>query len=138
MKRLFHHPLSGGLFFSGLAALCLLAPASAEKVPEKLPKVEPLKHKGYTETFPGSSPGTKIKFDMVPIPGGVYLMGSSKNEKGRLRDDEGPQHPVAVRPFWMGKCEVTWDEYDIFRKEMGVDHPTQNDMRLKAKPDAIT
>jgi len=33
MKRLFHHALSGGLFFSCLTALCLLAPASAEKIP---------------------------------------------------------------------------------------------------------
>ena len=24
------------------------------------------------------------------------------------------QHPVTIRPFWMGKCEVTWDEFDLF------------------------
>ena len=38
----------------------------------------------------------------------------------------------------MGKYEVSWDEYDIYRKELGVEHPDQNDMRLKEKADAIT
>ena len=32
-------------------------------------------------------------------------------ESGR-RADEGPQRWVAVDPFWLGKCEVTWDEYE--------------------------
>jgi formylglycine-generating enzyme required for sulfatase activity len=73
--------------------------------------VEPLKHKGYTEKLPES----EVTFDMVPIPGGTFLMGSPPDEKGRS-DDEGPQHPVQVHPFWMGKCETTWDEYDLYWK----------------------
>jgi formylglycine-generating enzyme required for sulfatase activity len=56
-------------------------------------------------------PGTKVAFTMVPIPGGVYAMGSPDDEPGR-RADEGPQRLVAVDPFWIGKCEVTWDEYE--------------------------
>jgi formylglycine-generating enzyme required for sulfatase activity len=39
-------------------------------------------------------------------------MGSPESEKGR-NADEGPQHPVTIRPFWMGKTEVTWAEYDL-------------------------
>jgi formylglycine-generating enzyme required for sulfatase activity len=66
-------------------------------------------HKAYTETIPNS----KVKFDMLPIPGGTFTMGSPAKEAGRA-DDEGPQHPVSVRPFWMGKMEVTWNEYDLF------------------------
>src|SRR6185436_10537226 len=32
------------------------------------------------------------------------------------------QHEVKVRPFWMGKCEVTWDELDLWWKaEEGAD-----------------
>jgi len=65
--------------------------------------------KKYTEALAG----TDVSFDMVPIPGGEYLMGSPEGEAGR-GDDEGPQHKVKISPFWMGKCEVTWDEYDIF------------------------
>ena len=52
---------------------------------------------------------------MIAIPGGTFLMGSPEKEKGR-KEDEGPQHPVAIKPFWMGKCEVTWEEYDLFWK----------------------
>jgi formylglycine-generating enzyme required for sulfatase activity len=63
----------------------------------------------YVETVPG----TKVSFEMVPISGGTYLRGSPETEEGR-GEDEGPQHKVEVRPFWMGKLEVTWDEYDLF------------------------
>jgi formylglycine-generating enzyme required for sulfatase activity len=38
-------------------------------------------------------------------------MGSHDGEAGR-EQDEGPVHEVEVAPFWMGKCEVTWDEYE--------------------------
>jgi formylglycine-generating enzyme required for sulfatase activity len=57
--------------------------------------------------------GTDVKFDLVPIPGGKFKMGSSANEKGR-KDDEGPQHEVEISPFWMGKFEVTWNEFELF------------------------
>ncbi|MHB1424452.1 MAG: formylglycine-generating enzyme family protein [Gemmataceae bacterium] len=66
-------------------------------------------HKSYTDTIPG----TKVSFDMVAIRGGEFVMGSPAGEKDR-KDDEGPQHPVLIRPFWMGKCEVSWDEFDMY------------------------
>ena len=57
--------------------------------------------------------GTDVKYEMVPIPGGTFTMGSPASEKGRI-EDEGPQRKVKIEPFWMGKHEVTWDEYDIW------------------------
>jgi len=36
-----------------------------------------------------------VKFDLVPIPGGSFTMGSPSGEPGRV-EDEGPQHPVAL------------------------------------------
>ena len=71
--------------------------------------------KKYTETLGG----TDVAFDMVPIPGGEYMMGSPESEPGR-GEDESPQHQVKISPFWMGKCEVTWDEYDIFSYSLDV------------------
>jgi formylglycine-generating enzyme required for sulfatase activity len=65
--------------------------------------------KSYKTTIPGSN----VPFEMVVIPGGEYMMGSQKNEKGR-KDDEGPAHTVKVEPFWMGKYEITWDEFELF------------------------
>jgi len=52
-------------------------------------------------------------FDMVPIPGGRFMMGSPESEVNR-REDEGPQVEMRIRPFWMGRCEVTWDEIREF------------------------
>jgi formylglycine-generating enzyme required for sulfatase activity len=54
-------------------------------------------------------------FEIIAIPGGRISMGSSLCENGR-GDDEGPRHRVVIRPFWMGKTEVTWDEYNEFRQ----------------------
>ncbi len=62
---------------------------------------------------------TEIKFDMVPIPGGEYLMGSPDSEAGR-KDDEGPAHKVKIEPFWMGKFEVTWDEFDVYNFDLDI------------------
>ena len=65
----------------------------------------------YTVTIPGS----ETTFEMIPIPGGEFQMGSPDGEKGR-RKDEGPQVNVAVDPFWMGKYEVTWAEYNHYMR----------------------
>ena len=65
--------------------------------------------KPYTNTIPGTS----VSFGMAVIPGGEFMMGSPDSEAGRNRD-EGPQHKVKISPFWMGKCEVTWNEFELF------------------------
>ncbi len=62
---------------------------------------------------------TEVKFHMVPIRGGEFVMGSPDTEEGR-RADEGPQHKVQIEPFWMGKFEVTWDEYDIWSFDLDI------------------
>jgi formylglycine-generating enzyme required for sulfatase activity len=54
-----------------------------------------------------------VTFEMIPIPGGTFVMGSPDGETDRS-EDEGPQHRVAIEPFWIGRCEVTWDEYNLW------------------------
>jgi len=83
---------------------------------------------------------TEVEFEMLPIPGGVFVMGSPDTETGRA-EDEGPQHPVRVEPFWMGKCEVTWDEYDTWR--LKIDEARRKLIGRKSDPvdqaaDAVT
>jgi formylglycine-generating enzyme required for sulfatase activity len=77
-----------------------------------------------------------VRFDMIAIPGGVFWMGSPEGEKGRSRD-EGPRHPVRVRPFWLGKTEVTWDEFDRYWRQ--TDDLERRDRRpLNPEADAVS
>lgn len=92
---------------------CGQSPAAASRA--ERPQLNAGEFKAYTETIPN----TDVKFDMVAIPGGKFAMGSPESEPGR-NEDEGPQHEVELRPFWMGKCEVTWDEYDLFAFSMDI------------------
>ncbi len=59
----------------------------------------------YTQTIPDSG----VTFDMAPIPGGSFAMGSLEGN-----EDEKPVHPVEISPFWMGTHEVTWDIFEMF------------------------
>ena len=89
-----------------------------------------------------------IKDDMVMIPSGDFLMGSSDKQ---ARDDESPIHPVHVDAFWMDQTEVTNFQFKEFtdatgyittaekkpnweelKKELPPDTPKPNDSLLKA------
>lgn len=59
-------------------------------------------------------PKTGVGYSMVAIKGGEFLMGSPDGEAGRS-DDEGPQVKKTIKPFWIGKYEVTWDEYEPYQ-----------------------
>jgi formylglycine-generating enzyme required for sulfatase activity len=115
-----------------IAAELLVALAASSDTSIQPAAGQPPAHKSYTETIPGS----EIKFDMIAIPGGTFLMGSPETEKGRALD-EGPQHPVAVRPFWIGKTEVTWDEYDLYWKQE-PDAKRENPTPSEKEADAVS
>lgn len=90
----------------------------------------------YTEVLRGSD----VTFDMVPIPRGEFVMGSPESENKRAAD-EGPQHVVKMEPFWMGKHEVRWDEYDIWSYGLDIQKRRvrkEEVNELDAKADAVT
>lgn len=60
---------------------------------------------------------TELTIPMIPIRGGRFRMGSPDHEADRGAD-EGPQHEVEVGPFWMGRFEITWDQYDTWGEKM--------------------
>ena len=62
---------------------------------------------------------TDATIEMLPIQAGEFEMGSPADEKDR-GDDEGPRHRVKVEPFWMSKCEITWDAYEIWMFDLDV------------------
>ncbi len=69
------------------------------------------------DTLKDGTPGP----EMVEIPAGSFLMGSSQQE------DEGPPHEVTIaRSFAMGKYTVTFSEYDRFAQSTGRDLPDDN------------
>jgi formylglycine-generating enzyme len=68
---------------------------------------------GYMVPYIEKIPGTDVSFEMIPVPGGEFLMGSPESEAER-NEDEGPQVRVNLDPFWIAKCEVTWAEYHAF------------------------
>jgi formylglycine-generating enzyme required for sulfatase activity len=93
------------------------APAiAADSLPAGLAKEQPATGRfvkteaGYMVPYRQAIPGTDVTFEMQPIPGGKFLLGSPPGEKGR-KPEEGPQVEVQVEPFWMSAHEVTWDEY---------------------------
>ncbi|HDL19194.1 MAG TPA: hypothetical protein ENH29_09075 [Bacteroidetes bacterium] len=94
------------------------------------------KFENFTEFIPGS----RVKFDMIAIPGGTFKMGSPPSEPYR-DEDEGPVRTVQISPFWIGKVEVTWDEYEAFYRQTAAEGRTGT-RRIYAQkvstPDAIT
>jgi formylglycine-generating enzyme required for sulfatase activity len=90
----------------------------------------PAEMKPYTETIPG----TDIKFEMIPVPGGKFVIGSPDGEEGR-KDDEGPQREIEIGPYWIGKCEVTWDEYDPFAFSLDIKKKQRDGVDLNAQPE---
>ena len=95
---------------AGVAAAALAAaPDAGSSAPSILGQAAAAATAPYTETIPG----TTVSFDMVAIPGGTFRMGSPATETFH-NDDEGPQVEVKVGPFWMGRLEVTWAEYDLY------------------------
>ena len=65
-------------------------------------------------------PQTRVSFDMVAIPSGSFVFGQTKKTQ--------------VSAFWMGKTEVTYDEYQLFFEESRDPEPRPP----KEGPDAVT
>jgi formylglycine-generating enzyme required for sulfatase activity len=132
MRRKVAYPLISGLAAITVAILWFGNPVPGISQQPRYPLIEKAAHKAYVEKVKDQK-----SFDMLPIPGGTYLMGSPDGEKGR-QPDEWPQHPVTVKSFWMSKLEVRWDEYDWFwTKRFPMGQPPQRPDTSK-KPDKLS
>jgi formylglycine-generating enzyme required for sulfatase activity len=76
-------------------------------------------------------PRTAVSYEMVPIPGGEFRMGTPDSEAGRKKD-EGPVHTVRIEPFWMSAHEITWDEYRLFMFANQAGETANKDPRVDA------
>ena len=104
------------------------APETIFNAPAKISKFEDFK-----ETIPGTS----VSFEMVALPGGSFKMGSPETESMR-KPDEGPVRKVSLSKFWIGKTEVTWNEYMAFFRATGSQGRTEGQVVKNKKVDAIS
>jgi formylglycine-generating enzyme required for sulfatase activity/predicted Ser/Thr protein kinase len=95
-----------------MVLMLLMKPAGTNVNPKPN---EPLK-KGLSS--PGTSGkeevadlGKGVKLDLLLIPAGKFMMGSPLSEKGR-RDNENQHEVTITKPFYMGKYEVTQEQWE--------------------------
>jgi formylglycine-generating enzyme required for sulfatase activity len=86
---------------------------------------EPKTAQYFTENLPPSpitrrGDGGEVILEMVYIPGGTFMMGTEDEEIERLIEKFGneeyfrweqPQHQVTVQPFFMGKYQITQEQW---------------------------
>ena len=86
--------------------------ASALRAPAGLRANEGAEEEPYTKTgFPLEVIHEQTGIEMVFIPAGEFQMGSAVSARERF-SDEGPLHAVRItRPFYVGRCEVTQEEW---------------------------
>ncbi|GEP43817.1 SUMF1/EgtB/PvdO family nonheme iron enzyme [Brevifollis gellanilyticus] len=72
------------------------------------------KAEGEMKSYDSKVPSTGAAYSMVAIKGGEFTMGTPEGEAGRI-EDEGPQVKKNIKPFWIGKYEITWDEYEPYQ-----------------------
>ncbi|MEM4204230.1 MAG: hypothetical protein QXS54_09210, partial [Candidatus Methanomethylicaceae archaeon] len=61
---------------------------------------------GKPKTFTERLPGTTVQFEMVEIPPGTIEMPDPENPEKSIT--------VQIKRIWIGKTEVTWDEYGTY------------------------
>src|SRR5262249_16074292 len=84
------------ILLAAASVLALCGIASAADLPPGLVKDQPTTGRfvktdqGYMVAYDQTIPGTDVKFQMQPIPGGKFLLGSSDTDPGH-KPDEAPQ-----------------------------------------------
>lgn len=57
--------------------------------------------------------------EMVLVEGGTFTMGCVESRDGDCRENELPTREVSLNDFWIGKYEVTNEEFVLFLQEKG-------------------
>ncbi|MEA5596586.1 bifunctional serine/threonine-protein kinase/formylglycine-generating enzyme family protein [Rivularia sp. UHCC 0363] len=74
-------------------------------------KLEIVYYRGKAEVFIQDL-GNGVTLEMVAIPGGNFIMGAPEDEEGSF-DFERPQHKVSIQSFFIGKYQVTQEQYQV-------------------------
>ena len=57
--------------------------------------------------------------DLLPIPAGSFMRGCADEKDPDCGEDEKPAKEVKIKAFWMGRTEVTNEQYCAFLNEKG-------------------
>lgn len=63
--------------------------------------------------------GYSQKMEVVEVQGGTFIMGNDYS----INQDESPEHKVTISSFYIGKYEVTFEEFDRFCVSTGSEKP---------------
>lgn len=88
------------------------------EAPARGPVVETAQ--GFMVPYVERIPGTDAQLEMIPVPGG-RLPVFSERQRGRAGGElplpapsDKPTHFVSIAPFWIGKYEVTWGQFQPY------------------------
>lgn len=98
-------PGYAAVFVTGCLLKLFLSNIFAQNMLAAVNQLEPAKPEALSP-FVESIPGTSVKFEMIPLPAGTIPLTSLEANNGNPS--------IAIKPVWIGKTEVTWDEYDVF------------------------
>ncbi len=102
-----------------LAALSCMSVVSAQEIVPLVVKNSEAASEAEMKPYVDLIEHTEAKIEMLPIPGGKFIMGSPESELNRS-EAEGPQREIELSPFWMSKCEITWDAYDVWMSDLDI------------------
>ena len=103
LPRRFYHALY--VTFGALLVLFGTVAAQVKRAQSQSTSASPQPAAKQMAAYTENIPGTVVKFEMVPVPGGTYTINDPKTGKPKQ---------VTIKPFYIGKTEVTWDEFDVF------------------------
>lgn len=66
---------------------------------------------------------TELPFETTHVPGGAYMMGDFHDNEN---EDATPLHRVIVGPFDISTYEITYEQYDLYALEAGIELPEDN------------
>jgi len=95
--------VNGGRYRGGAVAAVLMALAAGAAWAGQPATMEP---KPAAATLTERIPGTAVSFELVSVPAGALVVA----------DPASPEKTSTktIGPLWIGKTEVTWDQFDIF------------------------
>lgn len=79
--------------------------------PKELGAVKDLRDPQYSQPY--------LEPEMVLVEGGTFTMGCVESRDGECSENELPTREVSLSDFWIGKYEVTNEEFVLFLQDKG-------------------